>query len=67
MSEREITPEFLAREFDMLREHVLDLKRACFDRFGETREGYEAHVTCSNIEPLLARASAQIAKVQVKS
>ncbi len=66
MSERKITPEFLAREFDMLREHVLAMKRACFDHFGHTADGYAAHVICSNIEPMLAEASDLIATEQTK-
>jgi hypothetical protein len=64
MSERTITPKFLAQEFDMLREHMLDMKRACFDHYGQTAEGYRAHVICSNIEPMLAEAAALIAKAR---
>lgn len=66
MRERAITREFLAREFDMLREQMLDMKRACFDHFGQTAEGYRAHVICSNIEPMLAEASALISKTEGK-
>lgn len=62
MSTTHRTPEFLAHEFDMLREHVLAMKRACYDNWGQTDAGYKAHVICSNIEPMLAQASALIAK-----
>lgn len=64
MVERAITPKFLAQEFDMLREQMLDMKRACFDHYGQTTEGYKAHVICSRIEPLLAEAAALIAKAR---
>ena len=64
MSKPVITPEFLAREFDMLREQMLDMKRACFDHYGQTSEGYKAHSICAAIEPMLAEASVLICKVR---
>lgn len=67
MSGPKITPEFLAREFDMLREQMLDMKRACFDHYGHTPDGYRAHVICSNIEPMLAEAASLIAKAGAKA
>lgn len=62
MSERPITAQYLREEFAMLGDQILTLKRICFDHYGHTREGYEAHAICSNIEPMLASAAALISK-----
>lgn len=52
--------EHTITELKGLTSHILDLKRICFDNFGDTTEGYQAHCDVSDMEASCLSAIKQL-------
>lgn len=56
--------EHTIKELKGLASHILDLKRICFDHWGDTSEGYQAHCDISDMEASCHAAANQLERLR---